>query len=222
KAEGIWHEISSAARRNEDWENNWKEFFKPFPVGEKLYIRPVWEELDSDEAGGRKVLSIEPGLAFGNGSHETTKLCLEALEDHVKPESEILDIGCGSGILSLASLLLGAKSALGVDIDELAVKTALENGRLNGLAPPAYEILHGNLLNKVSGIFDIVVANIVADAVIEISKDAAKFLKLGGVFIVSGIIDLRADEVKAALVSNGFKLLKSRQEGDWFCFEATL
>ncbi len=221
-AQGIWHDITSAQRRNEDWENNWKEFFKPFPVGHKLFIRPVWEELSLAQTQGRTVLSIEPGLAFGNGSHETTKLCLEALEPYIKADTSMLDIGCGSGILSVAGLLLGAERALGVDIDDLAVKTARENGILNGLSSPRYNIVHGNLLDKVDGSYDIVVANIVADAIITLSKDVAKFLKPEGVFIVSGIIDLRAQEVLVALEDAGFDVFESRQEAGWFCFEARL
>ena len=148
-AEKIEHEIDLSVCRNQDWENNWKEYFKPMPVGEKLLIRPVWE--DEYDADGRTVLSIEPGLAFGSGGHDTTRLCLETLEKHITPDIELLDIGCGSGILGIAGLLLGAKSATGVDIDALAVKTARENGDINGFAEPKFTVFEGNLTDKVTG-----------------------------------------------------------------------
>ena len=168
-AEGIKHEIDLSVCRNQDWENNWKEYFKPMPVGKKLLIRPVW---DNDyDAGDRAVLDIEPGLAFGSGGHDTTRLCLETLENHITPDTELLDIGCGSGILGVAGLLLGAKSATGVDIDELAVKTARENGEMNGFTEPKFTVFQGNLTDKVTGKYDVVVANIVADIIVMFTKD---------------------------------------------------
>ena len=180
-SEGIQNEIVTNQCRNEDWENNWKQYFHPIPVGQKLLIRPTWE--DEYDPMGRTVLNIEPGLAFGTGTHETTRLCLETLEKYITPETEVLDVGCGSGILSIASLLLGAKSATGVDIDALAVKTAEENGEANGLHEPKLRFLQGNLTDKVSGKFDVVVANIVADIIILFCKDVAKFMKDDAVFI---------------------------------------
>ena len=167
-AEGIENEIETNECRKEEWENNWKQYFHAMPVGKKLLIRPLWEEADPQ---GRAVLSIEPGLAFGSGTHETTRLCLEALENYVTEETTVLDVGCGSGILSIASLLLGAKKAVGVDIDALAVKTAKENGEVNGFSEPKYTVLEGNLTDKVSGKFDVVVANIVADVIRMFCKD---------------------------------------------------
>lgn len=134
-AAGIRHQIATEVCRAQDWENNWKQYFKPLPIGKKLLIRPLWEQ--EYNAEGRKVLHLEPGLAFGTGGHNTTRLCLETLESYVTPETELLDIGCGSGILSLCALLLGAKSATGVDIDALAVKTAVENGGKMAFPPPA-------------------------------------------------------------------------------------
>ncbi|NLP48312.1 MAG: 50S ribosomal protein L11 methyltransferase [Clostridiales bacterium] len=222
EAEGIQHEIVTSRCRNEDWENNWKEFFKPFPVGERLFILPAWESSISAPADGRRVLLIEPGLAFGNGSHETTKLCLQALEPHIRPSCQVLDIGCGSGILSIAALLLGADKALGVDIDALAVKTAKENGKLNDLHPPRYTILEGDLLDKVSGKYDILVANIVADAIITLSTDVGRFLKPDGILIVSGIIDIRAGEVLQALEGADLRVIKEHHENGWHCFEAKI
>lgn len=203
--------------KNEDWENNWKEFFKPMNVGEKLLIRPLWID-DYENPTGRKVLSIEPGLAFGTGGHDTTRLCLEMCEKYLKDGDSVLDTGCGSGILAIACLLLGAKNAVGVDIDELAVKTAIENGKVNGFSEPEYRILEGNLTDKVTGKFDLVVANIVADVIIMFSDFVGDFMNDGAYFIVSGIIAPRADEVKAALKKNNFRIVEENRNGDWLCY----
>lgn len=219
-AEGIENEIILNQCKNEDWENNWKQYFHPIPVGEKLLIRPTWE--DDFEPGDRKVLNIEPGLAFGTGTHETTRLCLETLEKHITPGVSVLDIGCGSGILSIASLLLGAEKAVGVDIDALAVKTAQENGEVNGMKEPEYTILQGNLTDKVKGKFDVVVANIVADVIIMFCKDVANFMKDGAVFITSGIIDTREQDVIDAFAKYGFTIKARHTNGGWVCFETVL
>lgn len=218
-AEGIESEIVLNRCRNEDWENNWKQYFHPIPVGEKLLIRPTWE--DEYEAGDRKVLNIEPGLAFGTGTHETTRLCLQTLEKHIEEGCTVLDIGCGSGILSIAALLLGAKQVTGVDIDALAVKTAQENGEANGFNEPEYKIVQGNLTDKVDGKFDVVVANIVADVIIMFCKDVASFMKDNAVFITSGIIDTREQDVTDAFAKYGFTVRARHTEGGWVCFECT-
>lgn len=217
-AEGIENEIETSECRKEEWENNWKQYFHAMPVGKKLLIRPLWEEADPQ---GRAVLSIEPGLAFGSGTHETTRLCLEALENYVTEETTVLDVGCGSGILSIASLLLGAKKAVGVDIDALAVKTAKENGEVNGFSEPKYTVLEGNLTDKVSGKFDVVVANIVADVIIMFCKDVGAYMKEGGVFITSGIIDTKEQQVVDAFNKYGFKIKARHSEKGWVCFECT-
>lgn len=195
----------------EDWINNWKQYFKPIPVGEKLLIRPLWEE--EYDAQGRTVLHLEPGLAFGTGTHETTRLCLELIEKYLKPGVDFLDMGCGSGILSVAALLLGAKSAVGVDIDPLAVKTAQENAKTNGVED-RFTGICGNLAEKVTGTFQVVAANIVADVVILLSKDAPRFLDRDSVYIVSGIIDTREQDVLDAL-SDTFQVLERREEKGW-------
>ncbi len=211
RAEKIPHEISCASCVKGDWINNWKKYFKPIPVGKKLLIRPIWEE--NFDADGRIVLDLEPGLAFGTGTHETTRLCLELLEKYISPGCEFLDMGCGSGILSVAALLLGAKSAVGVDIDPLAVKTAVENAKSNGVEE-RFTGICGNLADKVSGKFQVVAANIVADIVILLSKDAPRFLEKDSVYIVSGIIDAREDNVLSAL-SDTFTVLERREEKGW-------
>lgn len=219
-AEGIEHEIDMSVCRNQDWENNWKEYFKPMPVGNKLLIRPVWE--DNYYADGRAVLNIEPGLAFGSGGHDTTRLCLETLENHISPDTELLDIGCGSGILGIAGLLLGAKNATGVDIDALAVKTAKENGEMNGFTEPKFTVLEGNLTDKVTGKYDVVVANIVADIIVMFTENVGQFLKGDGIYITSGIIDTRENDVLDAFEKYGFEVVGRHESCGWLCFETKL
>ncbi|MBE6827783.1 MAG: 50S ribosomal protein L11 methyltransferase [Ruminococcaceae bacterium] len=216
-AEGISHEIDLQKCKNEDWENNWKEYFKPIKVGRRILIRPLWID-DYDNSENREVLSIEPGLAFGTGSHDTTRLCLEMTEKYLRKGDTVLDTGCGSGILAIASLLLGAQSALGVDIDELAVKTAAENGRVNGFDEPRLKFVQGNLTDKVSGKFNLILANIVADVIIMFSDFVGDFMEDGAHFIVSGIISERENEVREALNKNGFETVEENRSGDWLCF----
>lgn len=215
-AQNISYDIRIADCAQEDWVNNWKQYFHPMPIGEKLLIRPTWEnEYDAD---GRKVLHIEPGLAFGTGSHPTTKLCLETLERYIDESSTVLDIGCGSGILSIACLLLGAKRAFGVDIDSLAVKTSLANAKENGFGPDCFNAVQGNLSDKVSGKYSVVVANIVADIIMEFNKEVGKFLDDGGLYITGGIIESREDEVLLSFAQNGFEVVERFEEKGWLVF----
>jgi ribosomal protein L11 methyltransferase len=216
-AAGIRHEIDQSACIKEEWENNWKQYFHTMEIGDRLVIKPKWEAYDNKD--NKTVLSIEPGLAFGSGTHETTRLCLETLEPYITPETTVLDIGCGSGILSIAALLLGAKQATAVDIDALAVKTARENGQENGFTEPTYQVYCGNLADRVSGKYDVVVANIVADVIILFCKDVARFLNDGGVFITSGIIDTRESDVLEAFEKYGFKVRARHMKNGWVCFE---
>lgn len=219
-AERIRYTLDTANCSREDWENNWKQYFKPVKVGKKLLIHPVWiEDYDPED---RKVLHLEPGIAFGTGAHETTRLCMEALEEHVDGNTVMLDVGCGSGILSVAGMLLGAKSVVGVDIDPLAVKVAKENGAMNGLNEPAFTMLQGNLTDKINGRFSVVTANIVADAIILLTPQISRFLLPGAVYIVSGIIDSRAGEVEEALLTNGFTVTDRREENGWVCMTAKI
>lgn len=217
-AENIQHEIDENLCKNADWENNWKKYFKPMPVGERLLIHPVWE--DEYEANGRAVIHLEPGLAFGSGTHDTTRLCLETIEKYAKPGTTMLDVGCGSGILSVSGLLLGCDSAVGVDIDPLAVKTAQENGVKNGFTEPQYKVLQGSLTDKVTGKYDIVAANIVADIVIMLCKDVKAFMNEGAVFITSGIIEPREQDVLDAFEANGIEVIERHESAGWLCFEA--
>lgn len=214
--EGIEHTMDISGCLEEDWRNNWKQYFHPMPVGEKLLIRPSWR--DDFDPQGRTVLNIDPGLAFGTGSHETTKLCLEVMERWLKEDASVLDIGCGSGILAIASLLMGAKSAVGVDIDETAVKTSVENAGINQVAD-RYTGICGDLTEKIHGKYDLIVANIVADAIITLSKDVRAFMHADTVYIMSGIIDTRLEEVLRAL-EPGFEILEQHQEKGWVCLAA--
>ena len=216
-SEGIDYEIDEIICRNADWENNWKKYFKPMPVGDRLLIHPVWEE--NYDAQGRAVLHLEPGLAFGSGTHDTTRQCLEALEKYAYPGRSILDIGCGSGILSVSGLLLGADSAFAVDIDALAVKTAVENGKTNGFTEPRYKVVQGSMTDCVTGKYDIITANIVADIVILLCDDIKNYMNEDAVFITSGIIIPREQDVLDAFEKNGLAVIERRESGGWLCFE---
>ena len=213
-AAGISYRMDQSKVREDDWRNNWRQFFKPTPVGEKLLINPSWYT-DTDPQG-RAVLNIDPGLAFGTGKHETTRLCLEALERCITGGERVLDVGCGSGILGIAAVLLGAGSAFGVDIDQTAVRTANENAAVNGVAG-RFTAAAGDLVDKVEGKYEIIVANIVADAIIALSASVKAFMNPGSVYIVSGIIDTRADDVRAA-VADDFTIVGEDTLGGWYCF----
>lgn len=215
-AEGIEHTIELLNCAEEDWRNNWKKYFSPMPVGEKLMIVPSWYE--NVDTQGRIPLNIDPGLAFGTGGHETTRLCLEACERRMKPGDSVLDVGCGSGILGIAALLMGADRAVGVDIDEVAVRTAAENAGINGVSD-RFTAICGSFTDKVEGKYDIVLANIVADAIKFLSKGVRDFMKDDAVYIMSGIIDTRADEVKAE-VEKYFDVIEEHRDGGWVCFVA--
>ena len=215
-AEKIPHDIDIAVCRNQDWENNWKDYFKSIPVGKKLMIHPVWD--DDFDPGDRAVLDIEPGLAFGSGGHDTTRLCLEMMEDYVTRDTEFLDVGCGSGILSVSALLLGAKKAVAVDIDPLAVKKARENAELNGFDETRYTALEGDLADKVTGKYNVVAANIVADVIILFCSQVKEFMSDDTVFITSGIIDTREPDVLEAFKKYGFSIVERRERGGWLCF----
>ena len=204
-----------------DWENNWKAFYKPMEIGERLIVIPDWEEADPQ---GRVALRMNPGLTFGTGSHATTRLCLQALEKLVRPGMKVLDLGCGSGILSIAALRLGAERAFACDIDEKAVDVAYENAALNGVGRDRYTVRAGDVLSdqglrrEMGGGWDVVVANIVSDVIIALAPAVGPLLAPGGVFLCSGVIDDRAGEVREKLEEAGFAVLESRSSEGWFSF----
>ena len=214
-AVGIKNEIMTDSISEKEWADNWKKFFKVTEIGERLVIRPSWEKYDNKS--GRVVLSIDPGAAFGTGTHATTKMCLELLEKYVYDDSTLLDIGSGSGILSIGAVLLGAKNADGVDIDPVAVKVAAENAEINGVEDKTNYIL-GDLCDKITDKYDIVCANIVADVIISLLSNVEQFMKNDSIFLCSGIIDMREDDVKAAFNKYGFTVIDEAECENWRAF----
>lgn len=211
---------------DKDWLNNWKAFFKPFRVADDIIIKPTWENLDEVNEDDI-VVEIDPGIAFGTGSHETTRLCISALRKYINKDTKILDVGCGSGILSIISLKLGAPYVVGTDIDKDAITATYENMEVNHIDPSMMDVYTGNIIedldlqNKVNiGQYEIVVANILADVIIPLSGVLARQMRKDSLFISSGIIDMKKDEVEEALLSNGFEILEVIQMGDWFSFVA--
>lgn len=202
----------------EDWANTWKQYYKPSKVGEKIVVKPIWEEYEQKE--GELVVNLDPGMAFGTGTHETTRMCIQALEKYVKEESTVFDVGCGSGIIAIAAAKLGAKLAVGVDLDPVAVESSIENVGYNNLNN--IEILHGNLVEVIDGKSDIVVANILAEIICILTDDVKRVMKDGGVFITSGIIHDRVDMVCEKLEATGFEVIEKNRDGEWNCIVAKL
>lgn len=226
--------ITASETEDKDWINNWKEFFKPFRVDDTIVIKPTWEKL-TEQKETDMVIEIDPGTAFGTGAHETTKLCILNLKKYLKSGDMLLDVGCGSGILSIIGKKLGAKTVVATDIDENAVNASVENVEVNQLkvrrltegdtvlrSENLIELLDGNViddagLRKNIGLscYDVVVANILADIIIPLSAVVKEFMKPGAVFISSGIIDMKEEEVKAAILKNGFEIVEITRMGDW-------
>ena len=196
----------------EDWSNAWKKYYHPVQVGEHLVVCPSWEAYDRQPDD--VVLTLNPGMAFGTGTHDTTRLGMELLEKYITPQDTVLDVGCGSGILAITAALLGANKIIGCDIDEVAVKVAGENAALNGVQD-RIAFHQGDLTSQVEGSFQIICANIVADVIIRLSEDAGRYLAKDGIFITSGIIDTREQDVLNALEQNGFQVIERRTSGGW-------
>ncbi len=213
-------ELETESMLEEDWANNWKKYFKPICVGNKMLICPQWE--DAGDFGDRKIFKVNPGMTFGTGTHHSTQMCIEHLENAVQGGEQILDLGCGSGILSIISLILGADHATAVDIDENCVHVAYENLDMNGIDRSKYTVYSGDILSD-SELFDkmnvckydVVAANIVADVIIALLPTAEKLIKNGGTFICSGIIDERLADVEKAIGNSSFEIEETVHSGGW-------
>ena len=215
-------EIITKSVKDEDWSENWKQYFKPLKIGEKVLIVPEWEEIPETD---RTVFIINPGMSFGTGSHESTQMCIEEAEKIISSGTTVLDLGCGSGILSVISLLLGAKKVSAVDIDAMAVEVSYENLKLNGIEREKLSAFQSDVTvdEEMRKKFkeeksDLVFANIVADVIIPLSSFVGDFMTDDGYFICSGVIKERTEEVKNTLIQNGFELVKLRQKGEWSAF----
>ena len=220
RIKAAYPEASSSYTADEDWENSWRDCYEPIEVGEKLVVVPEWMDAPND---GRVPLRLDPGIAFGTGSHPTTKLCLAALEAYTAPGVRVLDLGCGSGILGIGALLLGAESNTGCDVDPMSPEAAMANAALNGIGADKMRVYTGDIIKDAAlrralgGGYQLVLANIVADVIIALAACARSFMAENGVFICSGIIDDRADEVRAALERSGFEIVSHTSEEEWHC-----
>lgn len=211
---------------DQDWLHNWKEFFKPFRLADNIIIKPTWETL-SEVQEDDIIIEIDPGIAFGTGSHETTKLCILGLKKYINQDTQLLDVGCGSGILSIIGLKLGAKHAVGTDIDEHALEATRENIEVNHITQDEFDLYAGNIiceeeLQQKVGFkkYDVIVANILADIIMPLSGEIAQHMTEDGVYISSGIINTKAEEVEETLLANGFQIIEKNVMGDWVSFVA--
>ena len=213
--------FAESETEDKDWINNWKQYFKPFTV-DHILIKPTWETVP-EEHKDKLLIQIDPGTAFGTGMHETTQLCIRQLEKYVTPDSEVLDVGTGSGILGITALKLGAKHVFGTDLDENAITAFGENLEANGIAPEQFKVVQGNIIddktvqNEVKyEYYDIAVANILADVIIMLQKEIPVHIKKNGIFITSGIIDMKEEAVKAAFEANdAFEIVEITHQGEW-------
>lgn len=217
----IRYELTVDSILDDAWATNWKKHFKPLNISERIVVKPSWEEYKNDKKD-KVIIEIDPGMAFGSGTHESTKLCLQGLDKYIGNSELVLDIGCGSGILSIASLLLGAKNVVSVDVDPLAVKVTNENMKLNSISSERYKTYEGNLLTSSELVeqigfeeYDIVLANIVADIIIEYAPLIKKQLKTNGILITSGIINDRKNDVIKAMEALDFSILETDVENEW-------
>ena len=208
--------VESKSIHEQDWANNWKKYYKPVKITDKIVIKPTWEEYKEDKDD--IVIELDPGMAFGTGTHETTRMCIKALDKYVEENTTVFDVGCGSGILAISAAKLGAKHVVGVDLDPVAVDAANENISLNNLNN--IKILEGNLLDVVKGNADIVVANIIAEVICILTEDVRKVLDKNGLFIASGIIHDRVDIVCEKLKECGFEVIEINKDGEWNCIVA--
>lgn len=218
--------IEKSQTEDIDWMNNWKKYWKPFKADEHIIIKPTWETVE-DVPEDTLVVELDPGTAFGTGTHHTTRLCITQLKKYMQPGQEVLDVGCGSGILSIIALLLGAKEASATDVDIHAVEAAIENARVNGIDSDIYTVLTGDVISDADfrhkvgeHKFDMVLANIFAEIIIPLSGVVKEMMKPGALFITSGIIDEREEDVRKALTENGFEIMEVTHSGGWVSFTA--
>lgn len=204
-------ELNVSNVNDEDWASSWKKYYKPVRISERFFVTPTWEKVESE---ADLVIELDPGMAFGTGTHPTTVMSIQALEKVVDGYEEVIDVGCGTGVLSIAAAKLGVKNILAVDIDEIAVKSAEYNLKLNGVAEKV-EVKQNNLLNSINKKADIVVANILAEVIVKLTSDVAKLLREEGTFIVSGIIKAKDSYVENNLVDNGFTVIEKFQDNEW-------
>ncbi|EQE02326.1 ribosomal protein L11 methyltransferase [Clostridioides difficile CD3] len=195
-----------------DWANAWKAYYKPPKVGQRVVVKPTWEDYAMQD--GDLIIELDPGMAFGTGTHETTSMCIRELEKYVNKDSKVFDIGCGSGILAIAAAKLGAKEVVAVDLDEVAVKVAKENV-LENKVEKSVSVMHGNLTDVIKDKADVIVANIIADIIKILAKDVQNFMKEDAIFISSGIILDKVEEVKESLIENGFEIVEVQKLGEW-------
>ena len=227
--QGIDAPVSAAPLADSDWAHSWQKYYRPMAIAQRLYIVPQWERERAPAPAGRVPVYLNPGLTFGTGSHASTQLCLGGVERYTTPGMQVLDLGCGSGILSISALVLGAGRAMAVDIDPKAVDVAYENAAMNGIGRDRYTVLAGDVLSDpalcgrlAQGQYGLVLANIVADVIIPLSAQVHRYLAPGGVFLCSGIIDTRAEEVASALRANGLELLDTMTQDNWAAFAARM
>ncbi|WP_312650467.1 50S ribosomal protein L11 methyltransferase [Aminipila sp.] len=213
-------EVEDRLVKDEDWKDNWKEFFKPAKITDRIVVKPTWEVYEK-QSEDELIIEIDPGMAFGTGTHETTTLCIKLLEKYSEKDDAVLDVGCGSGILSIAAALLGIKNILGVDIDPVAVDVSRENVELNGFSD-VVKIQYGDLTKGIDYKADVVVANLMADLVMMLSCDVAKHLKGKGIFISSGILIEKQEQVSESIKNNGFEIVEVLEQGDWCAIAARL
>ena len=215
---GEFFKIETTTIQDSDWENSWKDYFDILNIGEKFVIVPTWREYENEE--DKYVINIDPGMAFGTGGHETTSLCIKNLEKYVKPHDNVIDVGCGSGILSIAASYLTNGSLKAVDLDKLAVDVSRENFALNNLEN-RIEVEEASLLTKETKKYDVIVANILAHIIELMLEDAYKLLEDGGYFITSGIIKDKKDELLEKMLERGFKLVEETSDNEWYSFVVT-
>jgi ribosomal protein L11 methyltransferase len=220
--------IETKVLNDEDWANNWKQYFKPFVVADKIIIKPSWE-VYNDTIDGKVILEIDPGMSFGTGQHHTTRLCIEQINKHLKKDMEVLDMGCGSGILSIAALLLGATNCVGVDIDENAVHIAKENAALNNIYEDRLSLYCGDVTGDTAlqekigyNKYDMIAVNIIAQIIMGMSETFPKFLKKGGLVIASGIIKKYLQDVIDNFKSLGFEIMEVNESEEWVSITARL